>query len=83
MLLLAGIVLGLTISIRVAGPFAGLLVTAYALMRYGSKSASFFAIYWPIALLTCAMRGRTPRCMCITWPKSVSPRRFPGIIFPC
>jgi len=52
MLLLAGIVLGLTISIRVAGPFAGLLVSAYALMRYGSKSASFFAIYWPIALLT-------------------------------
>ena len=50
--LLAGIVLGLTSSIRVAGPFAGLLVTAYALMRYGFKGSILFAVYWPIALLT-------------------------------
>jgi len=52
MILLAGLVLGLTISIRVTGHFAGLLASAYALMRYGSGSASFLAIYWPIALLT-------------------------------
>ena len=49
---LAAISLGLTTSIRVIGPFSGILVSAYALMRNKHKAVFPLISYWFIALLT-------------------------------
>jgi hypothetical protein len=55
------IVLGITTSIRVLGPLAGLIVTAYAIWRFGKKFTlviPHFALYGIIAILV----------MFLTWP---------------
>jgi hypothetical protein len=60
-IIIPGIILGITTSIRVLGPLAGLLVLAYAVSRLGKRIFSFLphiAIYGVIALLA----------MFVTWP---------------
>jgi hypothetical protein len=56
--LIAGVVLGLTISIRVGGPFAGFLVSMYFLLRSKHKSFEPLILYWGIAFVI----------MFATWP---------------
>jgi len=59
--IIPAIILGITTSIRVLGPLAGLLVLAYAIWRFGSRFAGFiapFTFYGIIAILA----------MVITWP---------------
>jgi hypothetical protein len=54
----AAILLGLTTSLRVLGPFAGILVAGYALWKAGRKSLPALALYALIALIF----------MYLTWP---------------
>ena len=54
----AGIVLGLTVSIRIFGPLAGILVAGYILWRSGRKAGLTIAIYALIAIMA----------MYLTWP---------------
>ena len=49
---LAAISLGLTISIRVIGPFSGVLVSTYALIRNKRRAIFPLISYWLIALIT-------------------------------
>jgi len=59
--LIPALLLGITTSIRVLGPLAGLLVFTYALFKLGKRIATFiphFALYGVIALLV----------MFATWP---------------
>lgn len=56
--LAAGIVLGLTTSVRILGPFAGLLIATYALLAYGKKSLPYLIYYFSIAAIVCVW----------TWP---------------
>lgn len=59
--LIPAVVLGITTSIRVLGPLAGLLVLAYAIWRFGKSFPAFLfalATYGVIAMLA----------MFITWP---------------
>jgi hypothetical protein len=57
-LFLAGVLLGLTTSIRVAGPLAGVLVSVYFLIKSKGRSISALIIYWTIAFII----------MYSTWP---------------
>jgi 4-amino-4-deoxy-L-arabinose transferase-like glycosyltransferase len=50
-LLLAGAILGITISIRVAGPFAGCIVSIYLLTKLGRRSFFPLLLYWSLALV--------------------------------
>lgn len=50
--LLPGILLGLVISVRVMGPFAGLLAVIYFLLANNRRSAGAMLIYGVVALLT-------------------------------
>jgi hypothetical protein len=50
-LLLAGIVLGLCTSIRVAGPLAGMLVSLVFVLRLGRRSVWPLVVYWSAAIL--------------------------------
>jgi hypothetical protein len=54
----AGIVLGLTVSIRIFGPLAGILVVGYLLWKSGARAWLVIAVYALIALIT----------MYLTWP---------------
>jgi hypothetical protein len=54
----AGILLGVTTSIRVLGPFAGLMVAGYALCKRGRQALPALAIYAGIAVIV----------MYLTWP---------------
>src|SRR5688572_17739488 len=54
----AGIVLGLTVSIRIFGPLAGVLVAGYLLWKSGLKAWLAIAVYALIAGMT----------MYLTWP---------------
>jgi len=54
----AAILLGVTTSIRVLGPFAGLLVAVYAVWRSGRKALPMLFIYGIVALIV----------MYLTWP---------------
>lgn len=54
----AAIILGLSTSIRVLGPFAGLMVAAYAVWRLRQRSLPVLVIYAAIAALA----------MYLTWP---------------
>ncbi len=54
----ASILLGLTISIRVLGPFAGLIVAGYAIWRAGKKSLVLLAAYAVVTLIA----------MYLSWP---------------
>jgi hypothetical protein len=54
----AAILLGVTTSIRVLGPFAGLMVIGYAVWRSGRKSLPMLVTYGVIALIA----------MYLTWP---------------
>ena len=54
----AGIVLGLTMSIRIFGPLAGILVAGYALWKSGRKAWLTISGYALIAIIT----------MYLTWP---------------
>lgn len=49
--LAAAAILGALISIRVAGPLAGLLVTGYYLQRNGLKRPGTLVLYWLVAAL--------------------------------
>ena len=51
-LLIAGIILGLTTSIRLLGPFAGLLLIGYGLVVMGKRSIPVMIYYFSIAVLT-------------------------------
>jgi len=57
-ILLAGIALGLTTSIRILGPLVGLLVAIYAWQKVGKKSWPMISVYAGIALAV----------MLATWP---------------
>jgi hypothetical protein len=60
-IIIPAIILGITTSIRVLGPLAGLLILIYALFKLGKRIATFiphFFLYGVIALLA----------MFITWP---------------
>jgi len=57
-ILLAGIALGLTISIRILGPLVGVLVAIYTWQKVGKKSLAMLFVYASIALAV----------MLITWP---------------
>jgi len=57
-LALAGVILGLSTSIRLFGPFAGVLVTVLAMVRMGRKSLGPLALYWATATVVCYL----------TWP---------------
>jgi hypothetical protein len=48
----AAIFLGLTTSIRILGPLAGILVTLYALRRMGKKAIPALAVYAAVAFAT-------------------------------
>jgi hypothetical protein len=50
--LLAGIVLGLTTSIRLIGPFAGVLVAAYWIGRHGRRAVPDLLVYAAVAGVT-------------------------------
>ncbi len=54
----AGILLGLTTSIRVLGPFVGVIVAGYALWKLGRKALPALAVYGLIALFA----------MYLSWP---------------
>ena len=54
----AGIILGLTISIRVIGPLAGLLVLIYAIIKFPRKIITALPFYGLIAVIT----------LYLTWP---------------
>jgi hypothetical protein len=54
----AAILLGVTTSIRVLGPFAGLMVIGYALWKSGRKSVPILITYGVVALIA----------MYLTWP---------------
>jgi hypothetical protein len=54
----AGIVLGLTVSIRIFGPLAGILVACYILWKSGRRAWLTIAIYALIAIIA----------MYLTWP---------------
>ncbi len=54
----AGVLLGVTISIRVLGPFAGLIVIGYALWKIGKGSAVMLCVYASAAIIA----------MYLTWP---------------
>ena len=56
--LIAGLVLGFTVSIRVVGPYAGVLVLVYASYRSWRKAILLLIPYTVIALLGCFL----------TWP---------------
>jgi hypothetical protein len=47
----AGIILGLLASIRMLGPFAGLLIAFYALIKYGKKSITGLLVMTLVAFL--------------------------------
>ena len=47
----AGIILGLTVSIRIFGPLAGILVAAYILWKSGRRARLTIAIYALIAIM--------------------------------
>lgn len=49
--LFAGLLLGLTTSIRLLGPFAGLLIAGYALLTSGKKSFTPLIYYFSVAAL--------------------------------
>ena len=60
-IVLPAIVLGITISIRVLGPLAGLFVSGYALWKFGKRFTAFIpalALYGIIAIFA----------MFVTWP---------------
>ncbi len=54
----AGVLLGITISIRVLGPFAGLMVIGYALWKMGKRSILPLCLYAAVAIVA----------MYLTWP---------------
>jgi hypothetical protein len=54
----AGILLGLTTSIRVLGPFAGLIIAGYALWKAGKNGVILLAAYAVVALIA----------MYLSWP---------------
>ncbi|HEX6269612.1 MAG TPA: hypothetical protein VFZ43_05205 [Anaerolineales bacterium] len=54
----AGIILGLTVSIRIFGPLAGILVAGYFLWKSGVRAWIVIAVYALIAVIT----------MYLTWP---------------
>jgi hypothetical protein len=54
----AGIVLGLTSSIRILGPYAGAIVVLYALFRSPRRTPGILLVYFLIAVITCFL----------TWP---------------
>ena len=54
----AGILLGLTVSIRIFGPLAGILVAGYILWKSGMKAWPVITVYALIAILA----------MYLTWP---------------
>ena len=54
----AAILLGVTTSIRVLGPFAGLMVIGYALWKWGRKALPVLFAYGVVALIA----------MYLTWP---------------
>jgi hypothetical protein len=56
--IIAGIILGLTTSLRVLGPLAGLIVAIYSLWANGKKMLPFVLAYAMIAIVT----------MYLTWP---------------
>jgi hypothetical protein len=58
MILPAGIILGLTVSIRIFGPLAGILVAGYILWKSGRKAWLTISIYAMIAIIA----------MYLTWP---------------
>jgi 4-amino-4-deoxy-L-arabinose transferase-like glycosyltransferase len=49
-MLAAGILLGLLTSIRILGPFAGLLISIYYLLKFGKRALSGILIYGIIAI---------------------------------
>ncbi|TFH37775.1 MAG: hypothetical protein E4G99_01560 [Anaerolineales bacterium] len=49
LVVLAGFILGFTISIRVVAGFAGVLVSGYWLYRYKSKAIGLLILYWVTA----------------------------------
>jgi len=51
-ILLAGIMLGLTTSIRILAPFAGLIIFGYAFASVGKKSIPNLIVYFSLAALT-------------------------------
>jgi hypothetical protein len=57
-ILLAGVLLGLVVSIRVIGPLAGILVCLYFFFKHERRSFSGFVVYALVALLA----------MFIAWP---------------
>ena len=52
LLISAGILLGLTTSIRIMAPFAGLLVSVYFLARQRLKGFKSLVAYWGLAIVT-------------------------------
>lgn len=50
--IIAAVALGLCTSIRVFGPFSGVMVSAYALYRYRRRALLPIAIYWLLSLVT-------------------------------
>lgn len=56
--LIAGVLLGLTTSVRLLGPFAGILVAGYILLTSGGKSLPFLIVYFSIAAI----------CTYLAWP---------------
>jgi 4-amino-4-deoxy-L-arabinose transferase-like glycosyltransferase len=57
-LVLSGVALGLTSSIRLAGLLSGILISLVYLHRLREKAVSPLLIYWPVAIIT----------MYLTWP---------------
>ena len=57
-IVIPGILLGVTTSVRILGPFAGLLVVAYGLRTKGLKAIPSLGIYAVIAIMA----------MYLTWP---------------
>ena len=54
-LLIAGVALGLTTSIRLLGPFAGILIAVYALAVFGKKTLPNLIYYFSIAAIVCLL----------------------------
>lgn len=52
LILIAGIILGLTVSLRVLGPLAGIFVLIYAIIKYKQQAFSFSITYLFIAGIT-------------------------------
>ncbi|MBI3161791.1 MAG: hypothetical protein HYZ23_04745, partial [Chloroflexi bacterium] len=57
-LIVTSVLLGFTSSLRILGPFAGLIITYYALRTHGKKSIPTLSLYAVIAIIT----------MYLTWP---------------